>query len=451
MGIVAVNFFLLLFLAPLMRGGNRPIALLVLEILGLCLILSMTLSSRFRLQLSHTQMSLIGLLLAYPLLQLIPIPFEFWQALPGRELYADAMRMAGLPLHQIALPISIAPENTWQSFLALIPPVAAFVYMMSCSDDKMQNVVGFLIVIALLQATLGLMQYANGPDSLLRLGWYHAGISAAGTYANRDHLAGLLEMILPLSLALFVSTIPYQSKVVNSKRNFIARILDGSLSRISRFTIFAISSILILLGLIFTQSRSGIALGMLSIFISAIVFSYKLKNSRQTSLLFSIFIVGIMFAIEIGLVPILNRFAYEDPLKDLRWIFFGDTIHALVTFFPFGSGFGTFSQVYERFQSAEIIGVFVNHAHNDYLEWVMEGGIAVVIFIASLMLLYLMQMKKLFQCKPWYKKEYIQIGAGIGILMMAFHSLVDFNLHIPANQIFFASLLGLYFRKIEQV
>jgi O-antigen ligase len=217
-----------------------------------------------------------------------------------------------------------------------------------------------------------------------------------------------------------------------------------------RFTLYAGASLIILLGLIFTQSRSGVSLGMLTIFLSAIVFSVKLKNNRQAGLIFSIAAIVLMLAIEIGLVPILNRFAFEDPLKDSRWLIYSDTARAIGEFLPLGSGFGSFSQVYARFQSQELLGVFINHAHNDYLEWLMEGGIVVAGLLIGFLTLFAIQLSKLWGYQRWSKIHYIQVGAAIGIIAIGLHSLFDFNLHIPANQIYFASLCGLFFRPTQQ-
>jgi hypothetical protein len=43
----------------------------------------------------------------------------------------------------------------------------------------------------------------------------------------------------------------------------------------------------------------------------------------------------------------------------------------------------------------------------------------------------------------------VQVGAGIGLLMMLLHSFVDYNLRMPANMVFFAFLAGIFFTAPE--
>lgn len=444
--------FLILFFAPLVRGGNRPIALMILELLGLSLLAWLIITPHFKWQPSKKQRWFMGLLIAYPLLQLIPIPFDLWQTLSGHAYYASALQEAGISASGTWLPGSMAPEMTLYSLMTLIPAVAIFIFIASSGEEKSASLCALLVGMAIFEALLGLAQAAYGPDTVLRLGWYHTGASAAGTYANRDHLAGMLEMILPLALALLASNARYHFKSPHpgGKGSIVSKLSHASSWHVSRFTFYTTASIIILLGLIFTQSRSGVAIGMVVILLSALIFSVKLKNNQQAGLIFSVTAVGIGFAIELGLVPILKRFALEDPLSDSRWVIYSDTSKAISQFFPFGSGAGTFSQVFERFQSQDLLGVFINHAHNDYLEWLMEGGVVTVILIVSFIALFTLQLATIWSHKRWSTVHYLQMGAGIGIVAMGLHSLSDFNLHIPANQIFFAALCGLFFRPTEK-
>jgi O-antigen ligase len=118
---------------------------------------------------------------------------------------------------------------------------------------------------------------------------------------------------------------------------------------------------------------------------------------------------------------------------------------AIGEFFPLGSGIGTFNQVFPRFQGADLNGMFINRAHNDYLEWMMEGGIVAAVLILAFLTFYLRRWFKVWQRGEWKTFKFIQVGAGIGLFAMILHTFVDFNLHIPANQIYFAFLAALFF------
>jgi O-antigen ligase len=159
--------------------------------------------------------------------------------------------------------------------------------------------------------------------------------------------------------------------------------------------------------------------------------------------------IGILLALEIGMVPILNRFIQQDPLTDLRWDIFSDTIKAIGEFFPLGSGIGSFVPVYPRFQGMYLDHVYINHAHNDYLEWLMEGGILAALLIFGFMVMYFSRWPKVWLRSEWKTLNFIQVGAGIGMLAMILHTFVDFNLHTTANQVYFAFLAGLFFYQLK--
>jgi O-antigen ligase len=216
----------------------------------------------------------------------------------------------------------------------------------------------------------------------------------------------------------------------------------------NKAVVYGFVCVLILLGLIFTQSRTGIALAMLGVFLSAIAFSRRLGGTNVFGVIGTFFAVVIAIAIEIGLAPLVQRFAV-DHLENLRFVIFGNTIEGIGMFFPVGSGPGTYPFIYPRFQSIEETA-FINHAHNDYLEWIMEGGLMAGLLILACMWFYIRQWPKVWVKGYWSTFQFMQVGAGIGLLLMILHGLTDFNLHIPANAIYFAFLAGVFFYPLNQ-
>ena len=131
-------------------------------------------------------------------------------------------------------------------------------------------------------------------------------------------------------------------------------------------------------------------------------------------------------------------------LEDSRWPIYSATLDGIGEFFPLGSGIGTFPEVFRRFQPGDV-PLFVNHAHNDYLEWLFEGGLFAGALVAVFLVLYALRWPQLWTQERWSLLRYLQVGAGIGLLLLGLRGLVDFNLHIPANAIYFAFLAGLFF------
>jgi O-antigen ligase len=360
-------------------------------------------------------------LIIVPLLYFIPIPFGLWRDVPGRDVYASVLTI--IEQADTARPLAIYSGVGIYSWLALLPPMAVFLSVTKLPVETLKRVTFLLLGLAVLQSILGLIQFANGPQSGL------------GTYPNRNHLAGFLEMIFPIALMLWFQFLLRKlhdrgvSRVLNAKNIFLFFVL---------FTI--------LLGLIFSRSRSGLGLLMIGMILVTVISWRMIGNFNVNKIVIVSFLLILTVAAEIGLTPVLERFSQQDPLSDLRWLIFSNSWEGIRTFFPFGAGPGSFPYLFPRFQSPEI-GNFVNHAHNDYMEWFFEYGVFGFLLVLVGLLLFISRWVEIFRRPQKDNFVFIQIGAGIGIILLLLHSIVDFNLRIPANAIYFAFLCGLFFRR----
>ena len=426
---------------------------MVLELGGLVLLAYAVWQPRFKDHLSWPLLSTLLLVWLCPLLQLLPLPFDLWSALPGREPYAQALSEIGndTPFNGLR-PISLIPVATEEACLALLPPLAVFLAAVGLPTRQLQSLLILLLGLAVLQALLGLIQYAQSPGSLFHLGHYSG--NAIGTYANRNHLAGLLEMFLPIGLALLMAIVGRSKRSAHyrSRRNkWRRRLARLSALPLNRVALCIGAILIILLGLIFTRSRAGVSLAMLGILLCILTFSRRLGGNNVFGLLGSVTAIGLGLAIEIGLLPVLDRFTEQDPLGDGRWSIFAGTLQAIAQFFPLGSGGGTFVEVFRGFHPADLaVDHFINRAHNDYLEWIMEGGIMAALLLVLLLGFYLRQWSRVWRRGAWPVFRFLQVGAGIALLLMLLHSAVDYNLRIPANAIFFAFLAAVFFHNYQE-
>ncbi len=425
----------ILLLAPLLYGGNRPLALMLLELLALPLLFYVARAPQSLGAFSRPLLALLALALLLPLLQLIPLPWAAWSALPALQPYAQAITLAaqssGASLPSL-LPLSLLPAETERALLALLPPLLVFLAAVSVAPKTLRSLTTWLLMVAALQALIGLSQYA-------------AGARASGTYANPDHLAGLLEMSLPLALALVVAHVGHYTAPETHQRGWRGQSQIWLSLVTSSAALYALLALVILLGLIFTKSRTGVVLAIVVLLISAFAFARRLGGDNVFGTVGTVSTAAVGVALAAGLVPVLQRFTQEDHLQDARWSIFAAMRDAVPAFLPFGSGIGTFREVFERYQPLDLSGALVNHAHNDYLEWLMEGGLIAAVIIAGLALTYLWRWPQLLTRGAWRTLHLARVGAGIGMLALLLHSLVDFNLRIPANQIVFAFLAALFF------
>ena len=138
-------------------------------------------------------------IVALPALQLVPLPPAVWTSLPGRELLVAIYRDAGMALPW--QPLSVAQARTWNALFSLAAPLALLVAALSLHDHWQRRLVVVLIVIGFISGIIGVVQAigpAKGPLYFYRI--TNNGLSV-GLFANRNHQAMFLAMIIPLLAA----------------------------------------------------------------------------------------------------------------------------------------------------------------------------------------------------------------------------------------------------------
>ncbi len=436
----------LMVLAPLFNGGLDPLPTLLLQGLAL-LIIGLTLWRTERPTLGYGEILLLGALLVLPLLYLIPWPAELHALLPGRAVYAQALASVDPAAAAGARPLSLHPYATESAWLMTLIPIGTFLGVRALTERQAQQLTYLLLTIATLQVLIGLFQFATastGVDYTLAE-WAPRGGAASGTYRNRNHLAGLLEMVFPLALALFLFHFgrrPDQSRRPQDWRGKTLAVLRAG-GRPS--LAFALVAIFLVVGIVVTRSRTGIAMAMLGVILTALLFTRHIGASGSFGLMGRLITLAIAFSIALGLAPVLDRFALGDMEKDARWPLASATFGAAGTLMPLGSGPGTYPDAFPAQQPLELGRWFINHAHNDYLEALYESGLGALALLAIFLVLMARHWPQLLAGEEWSRFRCLQIGAGVGMTLLLGHSFTDYNLHTPANLAFFGFLAGLFF------
>lgn len=439
----------LIIFTPLFRAGATPLAALVAQLLSVA-VLVLVLWWPKHGSIKRSEALVLGLLLLSPLLYLVPLPSGLVGGLPGRALYGAATEQLPAVAPIKAQALSLFPGATAAAGLALLVPVAVFLGVRCLDGAAALKLATLLIALAALQAILGLVQYgtARTGEALFAVGGASAH-SATGTYANRNHLAGLIEMALPLTLALFFYSVgrPDRFRGVDAIRRKAAFLASN---RGTAAVAYGAVTLLLLVGLIFTRSRTGILLAIVGIVLSALLYARRIGGSNVFGPAGTMIALALSFGIAIGLAPVLDRFSLGALADDARWQVFALTLTRVAETFPFGNGPGTFPWAFPSVQPIELGASFINRVHNDYLEWLFDVGAVAALLIVIIPGLYCAQWTRVYRQGEWSRARFVQVAAGIGLLLIAFHEFVDYNLFNPANQVAFALLAGLFFMPVHK-
>lgn len=440
----------ILIITPLFRAGLTPLAAVLSQLLAVGL-LTVSLWSPRRLELRPFEWLVVLLLLLVPLLYLIPLPASLVEGLPGRSRFFEADTL--LPMADALSPwrpLSLVPFSTAAAAVALLLPVAVFIATRSLDPERVRLLVKVMLAVAAVQALIGLLQFGVAQGGLETAWGVKAGTggSGTGTYPNRNHLAGLIEMMLPMVLALFffnLGRVDADSGAAGGARVWGQRAAFWGSKTGNLTLLYAALTMLLIVAAVFTRSRTGIFLVMLGILLSTIIFARRIGGSNVLGPAGTIISLAVAAAIAIGLTPVLDRFSLGNMEEDARFTLFELGFQGAGQFFPIGSGPGTFPDVFPYLQPVDLGRYFINRAHNDYLEWFFDAGLLGLAIVLLILVLYLRQWLRLARASSWSRGRFLQVGAGLGMLMVGLHEFVDYNLYTPANQVAFAVLAGIFF------
>jgi len=232
-----------------------------------------------------------------------------------------------------------------------------------------------------------------------------------GTLVYPNALAGLILMLLPVSLAL----------AFNSTRQLKPPI---------RGAVIVMTCLLGGLGLFWSGSKAGWLLAMML----AGIWLFRLSGSARLkwAALMAVLLVGsAVFAVRFH-----HYFTSGATSVGARFDYWRAAVQTTRDYPLFGTGPGTFQRPYERIKSPE--AEMARLAHNDYLEQFSDSGIVGGIFYAAWVGLALVTVGQ----RAWRSSGYLPFSLFLGILGWFTQGLVEFSLYVPALAWTAFTLLG---------
>jgi O-antigen ligase len=355
----------------------------------------------------------------YALFQLLPLPVGLVGILsPARGELLRALE----PLYgkRAFASLSIAPASTLTHFLLISAYCVIFFAMRKFAKGARGRawiLVSPLVVAAAVEAAMGLAQFFSGGDA-----------PARGTYAIRNHLAGLLEMVLPFAVAYTVAALTPGLVRERGGNTTIPRVFAGSAV-----------TVLLLAGALCTLSRGGLASILASaLVIPAMAISRQMSTGRRLYILAAFCVFAAIALFFVTPMSLVARLAEHD--SEGRFSIWRESIGVIREFPLTGCGLGAFDAAFLKFKT--IMGLTtVDYAHNDYLQFLAELGVAGFLIGAVLFGAVARRVTRI----AGERSEVRWLGlACVGSLTaILVHSIVDFNLYTPANAAVLAWICGL--------
>jgi hypothetical protein len=436
-------------------------------------------------------------------------------ALAAQLPSAGAWRPLSLVRHDTALTLSLGAGY------ALVAAVMAFYPWPGGGLAAVTGVLSCLIAVGTFEALYGVWQTTTGYS---RLYWYDCPRSACmGSYLNRDHYAGLLEMIFPIAVAraaAWYATLRLEAGALRHAPSLFRTrdYIDAFSGTLGRTICAAAFALLLLVAMAVSGSRSAFGASVAALLImvplrpraplltkegeggARIEGEGRVAGPRSTSLnspLNKAMVQPVRHSRERG-NPVLSRGSWTPAFAGVTvrrvfqravkpfarrgsgwrrfpflsggivalailWLTFpqlfgrlweddprrpafaADTFNMALEFPLFGIGLGNFATVFPLFRAltANVWQFGVSDAHNDYLQWIAEVGLPAALLTFGLLgAAGRRVLRALRAAQEWAPQGLTRWGLAAGVLALLFHSLTDFNLHIPANALVFAVLLG---------
>ncbi|PYT48295.1 MAG: hypothetical protein DMG44_15545 [Acidobacteria bacterium] len=344
------------------------------------------------------------------------------------------------PLAALSIPVlgqllfrwTASPYNTRMELLLLLADLIVLFLAVQAfrTLEDWRGFVWFGMFFGFLVSLFAILQHLTSNGKLYWFREIRSGVLPFGPYVNRNHFAGFAELVLPLALIPLV----------------LGRV------RRERWPLVGLFAVLPIGALFLSASRGGLVslgadLGVLSLVM-------MLRRTMRKPLLAgaAVLLVALLLVFWLGVGQILQRLSTVQLLEvtaGKRASMRGDSLRIFLDHPFVGTGLDTLQIVYPPYETL-YDGKIVNHTHNDYLEALAETGIAGGLCCAWFIGVLLSEsLKRLRQLNNSFAGA-LQLSGFVACSGFLVHSLIDFNLHIPANALLFFLMAHLATAEIQQ-
>jgi putative inorganic carbon (HCO3(-)) transporter len=382
----------------------------------------------------------VGLFGSAVLLQLVPLPVQTLSSI-SPAVYAalhtySLSFAAGLDSRHA---LSIQPAATWTALTLFV----CFVLLLlgtvrALSETGARRLVEGLAILGVVLALIGIIQKPLFTGKIYGL-WTPElkDGSAFGPFVNKNHFAGWMLMVLPLTVGLLCAAITKGLRHV--RPGWRNRLLWLASPEANRLILTGGAAILMALSLVLTMSRSGMTAFTLSLVLAGWFVARSLQGGWRKAA--AIVYLMLMIAAVIGWAgadTIVSRYSTTaSEFKDRKGAW-EDALSIAAAFPVAGTGLGTYDVATLLYQKHDLSRHYAQ-AHNDYLQLLAEGGMLLAIPVALLVLVLAWETwRRVRETDADSTAYWLRAGAITAIVAIALQESVEFSLQMPGNAALFA-------------
>lgn len=305
--------------------------------------------------------------MALPLLQLVPLPPAWWQALPGREVLARAASLAGEA--QPWRPLSMVPDATANAAASLLVPAAVLLCLAGLRTGERLWLPTAMLVLIAASMLVGLVQFSGSRFSQPLINYTY---DVSGTFANRNHFA--------VWLALGCLVAPVWALAGNRRPAWRLPVASGLL-------------LLFVLTILSSGSRAGMAGAALALVLGPLIVREDLKRMLRgrprwvlpaiMGGLLMLIALFVLLSILLGRAVSVDRLIGEEVGRDMRSRGLPTVLAMISNYFPVGTGLGSFNPLFRLHEPFALLKLtYFNQAHNDYLGIALDAGLPGLLLMA---------------------------------------------------------------------
>lgn len=440
---IALGFIVLVCLSPIPLGSNRPLAWSILSLTtGIILMLWAFGVATNKIQIKISLKHLWKIVIPFVIVAI----WAFLQTIISSDKLANPLwKIAGDVLNT-TLEASITPDRykTLDALMRIISYGSAFwiALQLGRSTTTAYRILKAILIAGAIYAAYGMIDHFSGSEHVLIFPKDVYIGSVTATFINKNSYATYAAICSIICLAFLTNKVFLTNP--SEKENTSLKQVAHNIY--TKGFVYLHLLVLLLASLILSNSRAGVfsfVVGVL-VFIFYIGRSKSMRHLRKTIYIsISLIVIGLAAFVMQGGGSLIDRFGTIDNDIGIRTGIYKVTLNAISDFKYFGSGLGSFEQIFNMYNNGSLpkrITARVDHAHNTYLEMMLEVGvIAFAIFMLSFIFINTGFIKGLQR----RKKDYIFPLTGVATsVVVGVHAFFDFSLEMPAIALTYSTIMG---------